>query len=213
MATINQGVMGGFSGTVGTVVGGNWNGIDYMRAKQPGRKDAKSLAQLDQRVRFRTVIQFLKPIKAFLQVGFKNRKVGLSAHNAASSYNLHNALMGVYPDYSIDYSKVKVSLGTLPGALNPVVIGGQDGKLLFSWANNCDKIGAMANDKVVLIVYHPEKKNALSLLIGNSRMTGSQTFELPHGFGGENLQCYMAFRNANQTKISDSQYVGSISLM
>lgn len=65
MATINQGVMGGFSGTVGTVVGGKWNGKDYMRARQTSHTDAKSMAQLDQRARFKTVIQFLKPLKVF----------------------------------------------------------------------------------------------------------------------------------------------------
>lgn len=56
MGTINQGITGGFSGKVGTVVGGNWNGIDYMRSKESGRSDAKSNAQLNQRAKFLTVV-------------------------------------------------------------------------------------------------------------------------------------------------------------
>ena len=76
MASINQGISGGFSGKVGTVVGGNWNGIDYMRSNGTGRKDAKSRTQLDQRARFLTVMQFLSPLKEFLHVGFKNRAQG-----------------------------------------------------------------------------------------------------------------------------------------
>lgn len=212
MATINQGVMGGFSGTVGTVVGGRWNGKDYMRGKQTSRKDAKSLRQLDQRARFFTVIQFLKPLKAFLPVGFKNRDANLSAYNAASSYNIQNALTGVYPDYQIDYSKVKVCSGGLPGALNPAVAAGPNGELLFSWENNSTILHAMANDKVVLIVYNPGNKKVRTLLDGNSRRSGTQALELPDGFGGENMQCYIAFRNISQTNISDSQYVGSVSI-
>lgn len=212
MATINQGIMGGFSGPVGTVVGGKWNGIDYMRAKRSDLKDAKSAAQTGQRARLVTVMQFLKPFRAFLPVGFKNRKAGMSAFNAAVSCNMQNALTGVSPDFSIDYSKLKVSMGALPGALNPLVVNGPAGELLFSWEDNCEKMGAMANDKVCLLVYHPQKKNAVSLLLGNSRMTGSQAFELPEGFGGENMHCYIAFRNLSQTQISDSQYVGSISV-
>ena len=31
MGTINQGILGGFSGKVGTVIGGSWKGITYMR--------------------------------------------------------------------------------------------------------------------------------------------------------------------------------------
>ena len=213
MATINQGVMGGFSGTVGTVVGGRWNGKDYMRGRQTGHNDAKSMAQLDQRARFKTVIQFLKPLKAFLNVGFKNHKVGFSAYNAASSYNISHALTGVYPDYQIDYSKVKVCSGSLPGALNPAVAAGANDEILFSWENNSKILHAMANDKVVLVIYHPTSKKARMLIDGNSRMTGSQAFTLPDGFGRENLQCYIAFRNISQTNISDSQYVGSINIL
>ena len=33
MGTISKGILGGFSGKVGTVIGGNWKGIDYMRSK------------------------------------------------------------------------------------------------------------------------------------------------------------------------------------
>lgn len=211
MATINQGVMGGFSGTVGTVVGVKWNGKDCMRARPMGHNDQKSMAQLDQRARFRTVIQFLKPLKAFLNVGFKSRKAGMTAHNAAVSYHMKNALKGFFPDYQIDYSKVKVCSGPLPGALHPAVMVEIDGEMLFSWENNSAALHAMANDKVVLVVYNPNSKNITTLLDGNSRIVGSQDFALPHGFGGENLQCYIAFRNASQTHISDSQYIGSIS--
>ena len=33
MGTIKKGILGGFSGVVGTVTGGNWKGIDYMRSR------------------------------------------------------------------------------------------------------------------------------------------------------------------------------------
>lgn len=212
MATINHGVMGGFSGAVGTVVGGNWNGIDYMRARASDKKDAKSPAQLDQRARFRAVMQFLKPFKAFLPVGFKNHKVGVSPYNAASSLNLQHALKGVSPDYSIDYSKVRISQGSLPGALNPVIVSGQDGQIAFRWENNSAKINAMANDKAVLVVYNPQKEQAVTFLSNNSRLSGSGVFALPASFAGDEVHCYIAFQNASQTIISDSQYAGSISI-
>ena len=30
MGTISKGILGGFSGTVGTVIGGSWKGIDFL---------------------------------------------------------------------------------------------------------------------------------------------------------------------------------------
>ena len=32
MGTIKKGILGGFSGKVGTVIGAAWKGIDYMRS-------------------------------------------------------------------------------------------------------------------------------------------------------------------------------------
>lgn len=33
MATLNKGILGGFSGKVGTVVGANWRGLDIIRSR------------------------------------------------------------------------------------------------------------------------------------------------------------------------------------
>ena len=48
MGTISKGILGGFSGTVGTVIGGSWKGIDYMRSQPSKRSGNFSQAQLEQ---------------------------------------------------------------------------------------------------------------------------------------------------------------------
>ena len=49
MAIISKGIPGGFSGTVGTVIGGNWNGIDYMRSLPTISNKSASQAQIEPR--------------------------------------------------------------------------------------------------------------------------------------------------------------------
>ena len=49
MGTINKGILGGFSGKVGTVIGGTWKGIDYMRSKSNRRSFVPSQKQLERR--------------------------------------------------------------------------------------------------------------------------------------------------------------------
>ena len=44
MGTIKQGILGGFSGKVGTVIGGSWKGISYMRSQA---QSVKNPAQTD----------------------------------------------------------------------------------------------------------------------------------------------------------------------
>jgi len=70
MATNEQGILGGFSGKVGTVIGGNWNGIDFMRGISGHIANPRTTAQQDQRAKMAAIIQFLSPLKAFLRVGF-----------------------------------------------------------------------------------------------------------------------------------------------
>lgn len=210
MGTINKGIMGGFSGRVGTVVGGNWNGIDYMRSGNVPRVDAKSTPQLDQRARFSAIIQLLKPLKGFLGIGFKKRAPNMTAFNAATSCNLANAILGTFPDYEIDYSKVMVSKGKLPGALNSAAVSSIASEISFTWDDNSVKTDAMANDNAILVVYNAVKQNALWVLNGQVRIGGSQTISLPASFSGDEVHCYISFQKANQTVISDSQFVGSL---
>lgn len=213
MGTINHGILGGFSGKVGPVVGTRWNGIDIMRSRSTNRSDTKTAAQLERRARFAAIIDFLKPLKGFLFIGFKSKAVRMSAFNAATSYHMANAISGTYPDYQIDYSKAMVSQGKLPGALNPAASSGQDAEIGFTWANNSSRINAGADDKAILIIYNPVKQMALSFMEGNTRLAGNQSVTLPAGFSGDEVHCYLSFQNASRSVLSDSGYVGSLMVL
>ena len=71
MAKIEMGILGGFSGRVGTVVGYRRRGAWFVRAYQPHINDRKSAAQLEQRSRFKAMIQFASPATPVLRVGLK----------------------------------------------------------------------------------------------------------------------------------------------
>src|SRR5690349_2360801 len=103
MGRIKKGILGGFGGTVGTVVGGNWKGIDYMRS-QPVTSDAPPTpAQQSQRLRFSLATKFLSTMTDLLSVGFQDFAVEMSGFNSAVSYFLDNAVIGTAPNYSISY--------------------------------------------------------------------------------------------------------------
>jgi hypothetical protein len=48
MGTIKQGILGGFSGKVGTVIGGSWKGISYMRSIPQSVKNPRTDGQVNQ---------------------------------------------------------------------------------------------------------------------------------------------------------------------
>ncbi|HEY9362527.1 MAG TPA: DUF6266 family protein, partial [Chitinophagaceae bacterium] len=61
MATFEKGILGGFSGKVGTVIGGTWKGIDFMRSRANKRTFIPSQKQLDQQLKFAIMMRFLQP--------------------------------------------------------------------------------------------------------------------------------------------------------
>ena len=210
MATNEQGILGGFSGKVGTVIGGNWNGIDFMRANPVHIANPRTAAQQDQRARMGAMIRFLSPLKAILRVGFKKQAYRMSAFNAATSYNLAHAITGTYPDYEVDYSKVMVSQGKLPGAMNPQISSTTNGQIKFTWEDNSLDNGARADDWALLLVYNPEKGWTVTSFAECFRASGSHTIILPANFSGDEVIGYISFQNASQTVISDSQFVGEM---
>ena len=62
MGKIKQGILGGFRGTVGTVVGSSWNGIAYMKGKPQSVKNPKTDAQLQQRGFFKDLQQLVSQL-------------------------------------------------------------------------------------------------------------------------------------------------------
>ncbi|WP_299581656.1 DUF6266 family protein [uncultured Sunxiuqinia sp.] len=210
MAVINQGILGGFSGKVGTVIGGSWKGIDYMRSKPISVANPRTPAQVDQRTKFVTVLNFLQPLTSILRTGFKDYAVKMSAFNAAMSYTIQNAISGIYPEYGITYADALVSRGSLTGALNPSVLVTTPGLIDFSWVDNSGTGTALATDKAMLVIYNSAKKQAVTINGGNTRASGSQEVMVPTTFTGDELNCYIAFQNENQSEVSNSTYLGEV---
>lgn len=213
MGSIKLGILGGFSGKVGTVIGGTWKGIDYMRSRATSVSQPNSSAQLEQRAKFKTVIDFLKPLTTFLRSGFKSLAVKMTGFNAAMSYNMEKAVKGAYPTFTIDYTKALVTAGSLPEALNPAAVSTTAGEVAFSWEDNSTEGGAMANDKCILVVYNPAQKRAITLEGGASRSAGNQVVTVPDAFSGDEVECYISFQNANGSVLSNSQFVNELTVL
>jgi hypothetical protein len=213
MATLSSNsIFGSISGKVGDVVYSSWKGIPYMRKRPVKVSNPKTAAQLDQRAKFTAIIKFLKPLTPFLRLGFKSKNAKMSAHNAAMSYNLANAIMGTYPDYAIDYSKVLISRGNIGEALRPAILSANSCEIEFRWAYNPRDYYTCSDDIVVLVIYNSTKKEVITAMDGNRRIDGSQTITLPEWFVGDEVHCYISFQDYKQKVISNSLYVGSLIL-
>jgi hypothetical protein len=212
MGKIAQGVLGGFSGKVGNIVGGTWKGIDYMRIKPANVSNPKTQGQLDQRSKFSTVLKFLQPLTDFLKVGFKLYAIKMTQFNSAMSYNLNNAITGTYPNFTIDYTKALVSRGSLVGAAGAAAASSSAGVVEFTWSDNTGSGNAQGTDKALLVVYNATKGYAVYDTAGASRATQSQNLAVPSDFSGDTVQAFIGFVSEDGKEIANSVHIGSVTV-
>ena len=203
MGKINQGILGGFSGKVGTVVGSTWKSINYMRALAVNVHDAKSEKQLCQRGKFRTVVNFTKTITPFLRVGFQEHEEGRSAVNAATSYLMLHAVEGCADGAVLNFDKVRVSQGSLTAAADASAEVAAN-KVTFSWTDNSGAGDAQAEDAAMVLAFNKDRQEAVYLLAAAIRADGTAELPLPTSWDGEALAIYLAFCSADGQHVSNS---------
>ena len=211
MGKISQGVLGGFSGKVGNIVGGTWKGIDYMRIKPANVSNPRTEGQVDQRSKFSTTLKFLQSMTDFLRVGFKMYANKMTQFNAAMSYNLNNAITGSYPNFTIDYPNALVSRGGLTGALNPGV-SSSGGLVAFTWDDNSGTGSALPTDKALLVVFNPTKGESVYDTAGAVRPTTSQNLAMPNDYIGDDVEVFIGFISEDGKEVSNSTYIGSVTV-
>ncbi|NLF44398.1 MAG: hypothetical protein GX587_17040 [Bacteroidales bacterium] len=210
MGKISQGILGGFSGKVGNVIGGNWKGIDYMRVKPASVANPQTAGQVDQRTKFSTVLGFLQPLRGFLKVGFRNYAVKMTEFNSAMSYNVQNAIIGDYPDFIIDFEAALISRGGLTAALNPTVGSDLTGVLQFNWVDNSIDGNARPTDRAMVLAYNPTRNEAVYVTDGSPRSAGAHTLTVPNQYSGDTVYAFIAFISADGKEVSNSRYIGSV---
>lgn len=211
MGKISQGVLGGFSGKVGNVVGGTWKGIDYMRIKPANVSNPRTAGQVDQRSKFSTTLKFLQSMTDFLRVGFKLYANKMTQFNAAMSYNLNNAITGSYPNFTIDYANALVSRGGLTGAFNAAV-SSSGGLVEFTWDDNTGSGNAQATDKALLVVYNPAKDESIYDSAGAVRSATSQNLGMPASYVGDDVEVFIGFLSEDGKEVANSVYIGSVTV-
>ena len=203
MGAITQGILGGFSGKVGTVAGSSWNSISYMRSLADGYTDPKTEKQVCQRGRFAEVVRFLRTMVPYLRLGYKEHPAGQSAYSSAMSYVLKNAVEGCGADAAVDFQKAMISRGSLvvPGDAS---VEAAAGKLTFTWTDNSGNGNADADDVAMVLAYNKVKAEAVYDLEAGARADGTAELTLPGSWGDEALAVYLSFRSAQGKSVSNS---------
>ncbi|MGL2967117.1 DUF6266 family protein [Flavobacterium sp. XGLA_31] len=212
MGTYNKGILGPFSGKVGTVVGASWRGKDVMRSLPKKTDRTPTDTQLLQREKFTAVSNFLTPISPVISKYYGPGSGELTRRNQAMSYHMKDAVTYVDPDFVMDYMKVQIAKGDLLGVQNPAVTSPDPHGLKYTWDDNSGQGSAVETDVLVVVVYAPTTGLYYFTLNGGTRGTGAANITLPTFFSGVEVQSWITFVAADEKSYATSVYMGAVTV-
>ena len=210
MATFEKGILGGFSGKIGNVVGARWRGKDIMRSLPRTSNRMPSESQLYQREKFKLVSQFLKPIQPILGFYLGASQGSRSRINLALSYHLKEAITGLVPPFTMDYTKVMFAKGVLLGFADAqAALNGSN--LNLSWTNNSGQSNAKDTDAVLILLFNTVTQVFDYRENVATRGAGSYSLSLA-GNEGQQVYVWITIHAVDKLLVSTSSYVGSYTI-
>jgi hypothetical protein len=205
MAVIKKGILGGFRGKAGAVVGYRLMDQDIMRGVAELRSSKATEKEIANRLKFKISQSWLQPITEVLRIGFAGFKLNCHGFNGAKSFINKNAVYGVYPFYYVDPAKACISHGKLFAGTGLKAELTDDRTIFFTW----DTEGNFAyNDRAMVVVYDINGQLA-SCDVGIAlRPTGKATVQLGIDFTGAEVHAYLGFVSEDRKERSISQYLG-----
>lgn len=211
MAKMKKGIFGPVSGKIGPVVVARWKGINYVReaAQKPSEPLPRSAAQIANEQKMKFTNELLQPFHPYVNIGFENMAIDKTALSVAYSFNFHKAVMGEYPNLSVDYSKMVISSGLLPQLNQPVLKLIATDVLELTWQQNTNS-KASFDDQVMLVLYSPELKITDGFTGGAKRTAKQCLFKFDPALVGTPLEVYLSVTSMNRKKVADSLYMGRV---
>ena len=71
---LKNGILDGFSGTVGTVVGGNWRGVQSMSGDSHNTRNKDTPAQQEQKAKFALAIRFTRSMGDRFEISHEEKE-------------------------------------------------------------------------------------------------------------------------------------------
>lgn len=213
MGTIKKGILGGFSGTVGTVVGANWRGMDVMRSRPKSSGSNPTPLQLLQRQKFALAIKFQNALRSMQSRLYGENSGVRSRVNLAAGYLLKEVVAEQNGEAVLVMNKVIITKGDLTGFQNLTVAAGSNQTLVFDWEDNSSQMLAQSTDIFCTAVFE-EESGVFNVQEGPEQRDATQsTLALPDSWSGKTVHVYAFFQNVAQNKACNSLYLGTVAVL
>ncbi len=213
MGKVQQGILDGFIGKVGTVVGSFWKGKPVMRAYKRQIHDAHSEAQELVRTRFGAINSLSGAFLSAIRIGLF--EVARRKRTTEGNIFVHENWGCVHADTpgaaTVDYTELVIAMGHLPEAQFGAASFADPLSVEVPMTDSSEVIGADPRDKVYLFVYSPE---AGAGMLGAVKVRADESIActVPAYWNGHRVHVWGFAVGAgpdNEGEISNSRYLGS----
>lgn len=211
MAKFINGAIGTFSGKVGSIIGASWRNIHYMRGLPKKRTKPFTEAQLAQQQRFGLMGKFLLPLKGLFEIGMANVDDGeATLFNLAMRANLP-AVVGTYPDFTIDYGNVQFSKGGLLKPRNVALSAGEH-EVTVTWRPTIQAFSGQLDDEVYILLYDTVQQAFYTTDEVPPRSAGTAVITVDDDTTGNEAEVWLFCVSRDGKLLSETVHGGNITL-
>lgn len=212
MGVIKRGILGGFSGSVGNVVGSSWKGIATMKAKPLSVANPNTAGQVAQRTKMSNLVAFAKQILTAIIKPLNDRFAsGMSGFNLFTQRNI-DLFAADKPNPQAD---LVLSRGNVAGYENlNIAANAATDQVQPVWDDNTGIGNALATDVSFAIA---QNRNTGEIVIGiqveRTDIGFSQVFQFNNGMAaGDVIDYWGSFRRADGSQVSDTFYATTVAV-
>lgn len=210
MAKLTNGLFGNISGRVGNFIFYTRNGKTVVRMRSTEKRQISDVQQ-KQMTRFKLASAFLNGLYGLLKITYKESNGKIAWRNLFMAHLIRDAITGTSPDFSIDYSKVEMSIGTKLGGEIATAGSRTKGEIQFIWTNSFHNRNAGPDDRAILIAHCPELADSVYEFTRAERVAGAGILKTP-SFKGKQVHAWIAFIDT-AGNVSESSYAGSVAVL
>jgi hypothetical protein len=212
MATVKKGALGEFRGKIQDTVLTKWMGLLVARGLPSKSTKRPKQSTLEKRHLFGMVSHVLQQFFDSIAIGYPSNRRSCSNMNIAVQSALDEAVIGTYPNESLDPNKIRLSFGALSQVYN--VRGEIDKddpwKFIITWQNPYVlKLGLSEYDSVQVFALTEQQEEVFSRLYPNAGYRGDTrcSIRLPKT-SRVSMQVWMFLLSKDGKQASPTRYLG-----
>lgn len=209
MGILDSGPFGPFRKKTGAIIGRGHMGQNVITALHHQSTKRPTAKQIESQLKLALLNSFLSKIDVLVDIGFKKQVKHNSPVNAAFSHNYKHAFIKNGEELRLNYPQLVYSIGHIDEPESPVVLA-LPAQIEFNWLPQNQLAYCQFTDLASFLVYNPAKEMAVTKVGLANRYAQGYLFDLPKGYLGDTVHCYMSFASKDGKLQGNSVYVGAV---